>query len=411
MVTIVKRLGAGAFGTTYHARVLDPKKRKEWGSDVAIKVPNDEKWENILVEELIINAALHISLKGMTSRNIVKFLGVYKLRLTEEDKFYSMVMEYCPLGSLRSQIGRIGFQNILPLPVASGYIRDVCNGLKVAHSAGLYHRDIKPENILLSPDSNGNPVAKIGDFGISKFLTFREFTESCQGSVYYLPPDAIEGHATLASDIYSLGVVFYEMVTGSVPFNGKNIEDIFKNILKGEPILPHIRNPEVPRNISEIIMKMMEYDPAKRYQTADEVLLDLNRVSAAADNAVSLESELASCDDMIFRNNIEGAESKLHLLLAGHPGDPRIILQLGELYSRCRQYPSAAKVFSIGIDKHPQNAIFYRGLALALSKTGRIREAIEAMKNAARLGLDENLQSHAEELIKIWENIEKFSAG
>jgi len=405
IVSIVKILGDGYFGTTYLARVIDPKKRSQWGKEVAIKVPKDEKKENVLVEELIINAALHISLKGMESENIVKYLGVHKIKITEQDRYYSLVMEYCPLGSLRNLIGDIGREKILPFPQITGIIFDVCNGLEVAHKAGLYHRDIKPENILLSRDSKNRLIAKVGDFGISKFLTYKEFTESCRGSLFYLPPDAIRGKATFCSDIYSLGVVFYEMVTGTLPFIGDNEKITLEKIMRNHPVLPHELNSEVDKKLSDIILKMMEPDMEKRYQTVEEVRHALQSYLNSSE-IPALEKALAECEELVFRNNIELAEKKLQALVEKYPDEPRVLLNLGELYNRCRHFPEAITVFDRGIQRFPNQAIFYRDLALALSKTGCISEAKEMMTKAVDLGMDENLQNHAESLLKIWNSME-----
>ncbi len=405
IVSIIKVLGDGYFGTTYLARVTDPKKRSQWGKEVAIKVPKDEKKENVLVEELITNAALHISLKGMDSENIVKYLGVHKIKITEQDRYYSMIMEYCPEGSLRNMIGDLGEQKILPLTQITGIISDVCNGLEVAHRHGLYHRDIKPENILLTRDSKNKLIAKIGDFGISKFLTYKEFTESCRGSLFYLPPDAIRGTATFSSDIYSLGVVFYEMVTGTLPFIGENMHIIFERILKNNPVPPHELNPDIDKKLSEIILKMMEPDMEKRYQTVEEVRHALQNYLNSSE-IPALEKFLAECEELIFQNNIELAEKKLHTLVKNYPDEPRVLLNLGELYNRCRHFPEAIAVFSRGIQRFPNHAIFYRDLALALSKTGCISEAKELMIKAVHLGMEENLQNHAESMIQMWNSME-----
>ena len=406
IVSIVKVLGDGYFGTTYLARVIDPKKRSVWGKEVAIKVPKDEKREAVLVEELITNAALHISLKGIESENIVKYLGVHKIQITEQDRYYSMVMEYCPLGSLRNLLGDYGQQKILPVPKAVGIVTDVCNGLKVAHGCGLYHRDIKPENILLTQNVHNQTVAKIGDFGISKFLTFKEFTTSVGGSVHYLPPDAIRGRATFSSDIYSLGVVFYEMMTGRLPFTGGNIDLILKEIVKGHPPSPRSLNPGIDPDISAIIMKMMEPDPDKRYQTIGEVQTALQEY-VEMKKSPPVERILAECDELIFRNSIELAEEKLRDLAEKHPDNATVLLTLGELYNRCRHFPAAVSVFAKGIQRFPDHAIFYRDLALALSKMGEIHDAKQLLQQALEIGLEENLQTHAEKLLEIWSHMDK----
>lgn len=405
IVSIVKVLGDGYFGITYLARVVDSKKRSVWGREVAIKVPKDEKREAVLVDELITNAALHISLKGIDSENIVKYLGVHKIQITEQDRYYSMVMEYCPLGSLRNLIGDYEHQKILPLPQVLGIMSDVCNGLKVAHRCGLYHRDIKPENILLTYNDQKKMVAKIGDFGISKFLTYKEFTESVRGSIFYMPPDAIKGKATFSSDIYSLGIVFYEMVTGRLPFTGENMNVIFEKIMKGHPPSPHSLNPGIDTNLSAIIMRMMEPDPEKRYQTIGDVQLALQKYAEIRETS-PVENILAECDELLFRNNIELAEEKLRSLAEKYPDNPTVLLNLGELYNRCRHFPSAITVFATGIQRFPDQAIFYRDLALALSKMGDIREAKDVMHKALEIGLEENLQTHAEKLLEIWNHME-----
>jgi len=152
----------------------------------------------------------------------------------------------------------------------------LCDALGYIHSQGVVHRDLKPENIMVGPDDQ----VKLIDFGIaanagSRRLTFAKLTEA-MGTPDYISPEQVKGkRGDARSDVYSLGIMFYEMLTGKVPFTGPNPFVIMNERLLNNPIPPREVNPEISPELQEIIYRALERDPSKRYPNAHEFALDL----------------------------------------------------------------------------------------------------------------------------------------
>jgi serine/threonine protein kinase len=148
-------------------------------------------------------------------------------------------------------------------------MRQVLAALAFAHSRNVIHRDIKPPNIIVTPDG----IAKLTDFGIARSRGDATLTATgtAVGSLYYMPPEQIQGEtADARSDLYSLGVTFYEAVTGQRPFQGENDYAIMQAHFAGAPVAPSERNPAIPRALSALILKAMSRAPELRFQTAEE---------------------------------------------------------------------------------------------------------------------------------------------
>ncbi|MDD1680344.1 MAG: serine/threonine protein kinase, partial [Methanoregula sp.] len=174
-------------------------------------------------------------------------------------------MEFVP-GSLEAM------EKPLPVWKAVHIINGVTAGLRYAHEHGFIHRDIKPHNILLTDDV----VPKITDWGMSKVLAADVKKSSIAGfSLSYAAPEQVSptefGRTGERTDIYQLGVVFYELVTGSIPFGGESIVEVGNSILRDEPTPPSEYNPDAEA-VQKIILKCLEKDPARRYQSAAELL-------------------------------------------------------------------------------------------------------------------------------------------
>ncbi len=248
---IIEPLGSGGFGTVYLAEDTWIDKR------VAIKVPHRQ---NLDFGELLREPRL---LAALNHPNIVTVITAEK----QEDVFF-IVMEYVPGETLESLIAARG---ALELPLALDYICQIANAMDHAHRQGVIHRDLRPANVFVTEKG----LLKVGDFGTSRFLEIAAHGTTVIGSPPYMAPEQFEGRAVFASDIYSLGVSMYQMLTGELPYEMPAPGDLDR-LRKGELVEPpRTRNPAIPVSIDAIVMKALAGEIAKRYQQAEEVLRDL----------------------------------------------------------------------------------------------------------------------------------------
>jgi len=204
--------------------------------------------------------------------NIVSIHDIGK----EDDKQF-FVIEFVDGMSLRDLMatypeGKCDIQTVLRTSI------DVCSALQYAHSQGVLHRDIKPENILITQDGN----AKLMDFGLAKMLGQPSITQEgiIVGTVSYVAPEIALGKgADVRSDLYSFGAVLYEMVAGKPPFPGEDPVKIIFSHIHDYPTSPSRLNPKAPQALSECIMRLLEKEPGKRYQTAADLLEVLRNVA------------------------------------------------------------------------------------------------------------------------------------
>ena len=255
---IIKTIGEGGMANVYLANdtILDRK--------VAIKVlrgdlSNDEKFIRRFKREAL-------SVSNLSHPNIVEVYDV-----GEEDGNYYIVMEYIEGKTLKQLLQKRG---ALTLTEVIDIMSQLTDGLAHAHEAYIIHRDIKPQNIMI--EDNGR--IKITDFGIAMALNSTQLTQtnSVMGSVHYLPPEQANGKgATVKSDIYSLGILMYELLTGSVPFKGDTAVEIALKHMKEK--MPSIRkqNPTIPQSVENIILRATAKNPKNRYDTVREMHSDL----------------------------------------------------------------------------------------------------------------------------------------
>ena len=248
---IVSALGSGGFGTVYLAEDTWIDKK------VAIKVPHRQ---SVDFSELLHEPRL---LASLNHPNIVSILTAEK-----HDNVFFVVMEYVPGDTLETIIAREG---ILELTRALDYICQVCNAVDHAHRHGIIHRDLRPGNVLITEGG----MAKVADFGTSRFLEIAAHGTTVIGSPPYMAPEQFHGKAVFASDIYSLGITLYQMVTGTLPYETPTPADIEK-LKTGELVTaPRLRNPQLTKPVNDIILRAMAPDPIARYQRAGDLLDDL----------------------------------------------------------------------------------------------------------------------------------------
>lgn len=268
----------GEGGMSHVWRALD----QNTGKNVAVKVLREEYSEDESFIRRFDREAQAAS--RMSHPNIVNLLDVG----VEEDGTRYLVMEYVQGKTLKRFIQESG---ALRPEIAAQIIIRVLAALQHAHQNGVVHRDIKPQNILI--DKEG--TVKVADFGIARMAnaqTVNQTDESVMGSVYYFSPEQARGAAVDArSDIYSVGVVFYEMLTGKVPFTGDTPVAIAMQHLQTAPIPPAEVNPSVSSALDFVVLHAMEKKPRRRYQTAEEMLRDVRLAMEHPDTILAAREE------------------------------------------------------------------------------------------------------------------------
>lgn len=235
---------------------------------VAIKVLKDNISSDELAVRRFINETKAISMLG--HENIV---GVYDISVKSELKY--IAMEYVKGVTLMTYMEEKG---ILPFAETEKYVMQILSALTHAHSKGIIHRDIKPQNIII--DQKGN--VKVADFGIAKLPGNETISlaDKAIGTVNYINPEQACGKAIDArSDIYSVGVMLYEMTAGKLPFSADTPVAIAYKQIHEKPIDPKSINPDIPKGLEQIILKAMKKNPENRFQTASEMLSCLSRVA------------------------------------------------------------------------------------------------------------------------------------
>lgn len=234
---------------------------------VAIKILKEELLESEEFRRRFKNESKAIAV--MDHPNIVK---VYDVGLG--DRVQYIVEEYIDGITLKEYIEQ---QGVLPWKDALYFATQILCALQHAHDKGIVHRDIKPQNIMLLKDG----TIKVTDFGIARFARSeqRTMTDKAIGSVHYISPEQAKGEATDAkSDLYSVGVLLYEMLTGKLPFDADSAVSVAIMQLQNEPIKPSSLNPDIPEGLEEITLRAMQKNPAERYQSAAEMLSDIDRL-------------------------------------------------------------------------------------------------------------------------------------
>ncbi|CDB31753.1 serine/threonine protein kinase with PASTA sensor(S) [Clostridium sp. CAG:575] len=256
---MIKKIGNGGMATVYKATDLVLKRY------VAVKILRDEFTTD---EEFIKRFETEAqSAARLTHPNIVSIFDV-----GVDNGIYYIVMELIQGKTLKEIITEE--RGPLPWKWSVNVAIQIASALEMAHKNNIIHRDIKPHNIIITEDG----IAKVTDFGIAKAVSNSTITAfgTTIGSVHYFSPEHARGGYTDAkSDLYSLGVVMYEMVTGKVPFDADTPVSVALKHMQEEPVPPIEENPNLPESINQIILKALKKDPMFRYQTSTEMLQDL----------------------------------------------------------------------------------------------------------------------------------------
>ncbi len=272
---LLRKLGSGGMADVWLAE------DRELGRRVAIKILHERYANDEQFVERFRREATHAA--GLSHQNIVSIYDRGSINGS-----YFIVMEYVEGRTLKELLVARG---TCPVPVAISYARQILAALRFAHRNGIIHRDIKPHNVIV--DHEGR--IKVADFGIARAGTTSQMTEagSIIGTAQYLSPEQARGAPVdESSDLYSIGIVLYELVTGKVPFTGESAVEIAMKHLSHVPETPsHIRH-EIPHDLDLVILRALAKDPADRYRSAAEMDRDLELV--ARGDAVGKETAEAA---------------------------------------------------------------------------------------------------------------------
>jgi beta-lactam-binding protein with PASTA domain/tRNA A-37 threonylcarbamoyl transferase component Bud32 len=336
---VVRKLGAGGMANVYLAE------DQELGRHVAIKILNDRHANDDQFVERFRREAKNAA--ALSHPNIV---SIYDRG--EAEGTYYIAMEYLDGRSLKELITSRG---PAPLNVAIEYARQILSALRFAHRHGIVHRDIKPHNVLV--DAEGR--VKVTDFGIARAGT-SQMTEagSIVGTAQYLSPEQARGTGVdQRSDLYSLGIVLYELLTGTLPFNGDTPVEIAMKHLSQTPELPSALRPELPHELDLVVTRALAKDPDARYQNAEEMDADLERLARGV--AVSPETEESATQIMRAPTGPMSATAATMIVpprrmpagayAPAPPGPPPVYYDLEEPIHRRPVWPwVAALLFVIG---------------------------------------------------------------
>ena len=271
---ITEIIGVGGMSVVYKAFALDD------GKYVAVKVLKSEFGSQAKFRKRFMNESKAIAM--MSHKNIVK---VFDVEFGDELQY--IVMEYIDGITLKEYIEE---EKVLTWKDTVHFIIQILRALQHAHDKGIVHRDIKPQNIMMFTDG----TIKVMDFGIAKFAREegKTATDQAIGTVHYISPEQARGDVTDAkSDIYSVGAMMYEMLSGRKPFDSDNPVAIAVMHMHDIPERPKAVNPDIPLGLEEIVLRAMEKNPEDRYQTTGEMIADIEAFKADPDIAFGYYQE------------------------------------------------------------------------------------------------------------------------
>ncbi len=279
---ILGELGAGAMAKVYKAKQLSLNR------EVAIKILPKKYSQNAQFIE-----RFYAEGRAAAQLNHPNIVQAFDVGNTGDTYFF--VMEYVAGRTVHDDIQE---HKRYPEKEAVNIIIQVAEALEHAHAKGLIHRDVKPKNVMITREG----VVKLADMGLARAVTDLEAAEAEKGKAfgtpYYISPEQIRGEMNIGppADIYSLGATLYHMVTGSVPYEGKNPSAVMHKHLKGELVPPDHVNPKLSPGISEVIEMMMARSSRKRYQTATDLLVDLRALKKGEQPPIAHKEVLAADD-------------------------------------------------------------------------------------------------------------------
>ncbi len=284
---IEKKIGAGGMSDVYKAKDLT------LGRCVAIKVLKSEFCEDMnFVSKFRAEAQ---AAAGLEHPNIVNVYDV-----GTQDDFHYIIMEYVQGITLKTYIekkGQLNYKETLSIAI------QVARGIQAAHAKNIIHRDIKPQNIMISTDGK----VKVTDFGIARAVSENTIHADVMGSVHYASPEQTRnGYVSKTSDIYSLGIVMYEMVTGRVPFDGNSTVEVAIKHLQDEMVTPSEYASDLPISLEKIILKCTQKSADRRYESMEDLLVDLRKsLVTPNEDFVNLAAPLAGKTRVVSEDEVK----------------------------------------------------------------------------------------------------------
>jgi len=284
---ILSTIGSGGFGTVYLAEDTWIDKK------VALKVPHKQ---GVDFGELLREPRL---LASLNHPNIVTIMTAEK-----QENIFFIVMEFAPGETLESVITQEG---ALGVARALDYTCQICNAVDHAHRQGVLHRDLRPSNVIVSESG----MLKVADFGTSRFLEIAAHGTTVIGSPPYMAPEQFHGKAVFASDLYSLGVTMFQMLTGVLPYDTPSRADLDR-LMHGELLIaPRLKNPKIPKAISDIVVKAMAPEIHARYQRASDLLDDVIAARGPRRTPRPAGSEPPTEETQDIQNRLKAREAPL----------------------------------------------------------------------------------------------------
>lgn len=264
---IVERLGAGAMGAVYIAETTD-------GGEVALKVVLDGIADDLRAAQRFFREVK--SLNKLEHPNIVQLIDFGR----DESLHLSYLAMELARGDDVSKLTKMGRTSP---DLAVHVARQAADGLALAHEQGVIHRDLKPANLMLCPAADGSVVVKVLDFGLAMLAdadTRLTKTGTTPGTVSYMSPEQLLGNTIDAqTDIFALGIILYEMLSGRVPFRGQNQTEIALGVINRTPDPLHTVVPDCPRPVSDMVARMMQKEKGDRPESADDLVAELITVT------------------------------------------------------------------------------------------------------------------------------------
>lgn len=275
---VLEKIGSGGMSDVYRAKDIKLNRM------VAVKVLKQEYCsDRNFVSKFWTEAQ---SAAGLSHSNIVSIFDV-----GNEDDIYYIVMELIEGITLKKYIEKKGK---LEIRESIGITMQLCQGIEAAHDQKIIHRDIKPQNIMISKDGK----VKVTDFGIARAASSQTISSNAMGSVHYISPEqARGGYCDERSDIYSIGIVMYEMLTGTVPFEGESTVQVALMHIQSEMVPPRKYEPMIPVSLEKIILKCTQKKPEARYASVAALIADLRRALMTPDEDFVRITPIVSSDD------------------------------------------------------------------------------------------------------------------